>query len=551
MRRADALGTGALLVLVGKIAHGMPHVRDLPTADEGSYEANGLRLLWGLLGHGRAPRPPADWAPLYSTWVAAVGAFCRDPAWLFDVNWTLLVGICTVTLFLLARRLRQPVVASVVVAAAPLATGFFQIEPFPSLLFLAMVLLACLAASASASAQTRASVMAAAFGGAAFVRPEAALGYVVCLGALALELARSRPRRHLARSASSLLLALGVPAVLAVAFGDPLAGGRSFVAFSQHYAFTLTRREHLSGDPWMNYSGLVRRDFGESTTILQALAANPGALLAHTLYNLRELPSNVLDLCAVRTNAMRPASAPVQAASAVVLVASVVALVARLRRVPRALPLPDVVVASAFALACACAAPGVLLVFPRAHYLVASCGLGWLLAGAAMSEALRQRLPPWIPSSSVAARALGAVATAVGLWLLVPDPARSAPEPQPVRRAAAWLRSLELPDTPVFSAGVDLAAFAGVGGPFVAGWTKSEPLLDVFAREHIAVATLEERVLGREAYVDDPQVRAFLSDPAAHGFCEAYRDPGFIRIFVRADALPPGRRAGVCGDSPN
>jgi hypothetical protein len=480
-----------------------------------------------------------------------VGAFCRDPAQLFDVNWTLLVGSCTVALFLLARRLRQPVVASVAIAAAPLATGFFQIEPFPSLLFLAMLLAACLAAIASTSAQTRASVIAAAFGGAAFVRPEAALGYVVCLAVLALDLARSGPTRHVARSASSLVLALGVPAVLAVAFGNPLAGGRSFVAFSQHYAFTLTRREHLPGDPWMNYAGLVRRDFGESTTILQAFAANPGALLAHTLYNLRELPSNVLDLCAVRTNVMRPSSAPVQAASAVVLVAGIVALVARLRRIRRPVPQPDVVVASAFALACACAAPGVLLAFPRAHYLVPSCGLGWLLAGATLSEWLRQRLPAWMTSSSAAARARSAVATAVGLWLLVPDSERNAPEPQPVRRAAAWLRSLELPPTPVFSAGVDLAAFAGVSGPFVPGWAKSEPLLDVFAREHIVLATLEERVLGRDAYVGDPQVRAFLSDPGAYGFCEAYADPGFIRVFVRAQTLPPGRRARGCGDSQN
>jgi hypothetical protein len=152
-------------------------------------------------------------------------------------------------------------------------------------------------------------------------------------------------------------------------------------------------------------------------------------------------------------------------------------------------------------------------------------------------------------SPFAAARALGAVATAVGLWLLVPDSARNAPESQPVRRAAAWLRSLGLPATPVFSAGVDLAAFAGVDGRFVPGWAKSGPLLDVFAREHIALATLEERVLGRDAYVGDPQVSAFLSDPAAYGFCEAYKDPGFIRIFLRMQSLPPGRRIAGCGAS--
>jgi hypothetical protein len=114
-----------------------------------------------------------------------------------------------------------------------------------------------------------------------------------------------------------------------------------------------------------------------------------------------------------------------------------------------------------------------------------------------------------------------------------------------MRRAVAWLRSAGLSRVPVFSAGVDLSAFAGYDSPLVSGWAKDGPLLDVFEREHIGLATFEDRLLGRERFASDPQVGAFLLDPAAQGFCEAYAEPGSVRIFVRVPRgeACPGRPA--------
>jgi hypothetical protein len=532
MRRgADTLAVGALLVLAGKLVIGVAGFRDLPGADENYYETSGVRLLWALRAHETLPRQPADWAPLYSTWYAALAAVCPDPARLFDLSWALLVVLSTVALYALARRLGQSPVVSVVTATALLATGFFHIEPFPSLLYLAILLLGALVASTCPTWLSRTTAVALTFGCAVFVRPEAAVAYFATLVALAVWVARStRPRAAAAHAA----VALGPPALLALAFGNPLGGSRAFEAFAQHYAFTVTRREHLPGDPWMNFSGLVRRDFGDVAGVWQALAANPRALLAHALYNARELPSNVLDLCAVRTSVTGPSSPLVQGVSAVVVVAAVAALALRIRRrTPRVL---DVL----FVLACASAGPGVLLVFPRAHYLVAPCALGWLLATTEAVARVRARFPALaraaLPSWQ---RAASAVAAAGVLWLVVPAAWTSPPRPQPVRRTAAWLRSAHLARVPVFSAGVDLATLAGYDFPLVSGWRKNEPLLDLLARHRIGLVTLEDRMMGREAFADDPQVQAFLLDPASYGFCEGYREPGFVRVFVGAGALPP------------
>jgi hypothetical protein len=199
----------------------------------------------------------------------------------------------------------------------------------------------------------------------------------------------------------------------------------------------------------------------------------------------------------------------------------------------------DAAATAVFALACAAAAPGVIAVFPRAHYLVAPCALGWLLATTEAFAWLHGRLRAAPPSGSPWRQLPGAAAIAVALWLVVPRAASSPPQPQPVRRATAWLRSQALTCAPVFSGGVDLATLAGYECPVVPGWRKREPLFDLLEREGIGLVLLEDRMLGREAFATDPQVRAFLLDPDARGFCERYRDPGFVRIFVGALAQAP------------
>ncbi len=545
MRRADVLGIGALLVLASKLAHGIGEVRDLPTSDEAGYETSGVRMLWAILGHTPVRRPPAEWAPLYASWYGALAAVVRDPVRLFDASWAMLITLCVVGLFLLARKLGQGAAASVAIAAGPLATGFFHVQPFPSLLVLVILLAACLGATVCSTRIAQASVFTVAFGCAAFVRPEAALGFCACLSVLAVRAGRTLREGRWKSATVYLVSALGPAAVLAFVFGNPLGGGRAFEAFSQHYAFTLTRREHLAGNPWLNFANLVRRDFGGSTTVAQAFLANPKALLAHALYNVREIPGNVLDLCSLRTSVTRQASVPVQALSAIALVGCSIALVASLRRRPIE-GSADAFARAAFALACASAAPGVAIVFPRAHYLVVPCALGWVLASNTALKWLTTRVlrrpPPalaWMRGD--VSRVFAATAV---LWLLVPSAATSDPDPMPVRRAVAWLRAFRPTPAPVFSAEVDLAAFAGLEGPLTSGWTKHEPLLQIFRREHIGIATFEDRMLGRDNLAGDPDVAAFLATPDAYGFSEVYRDPGVVSVFVGPSAVASLAREG-------
>jgi hypothetical protein len=536
-RSGDLLGLGAVLLLVGKLTSGIGHVRDLAGADEATYGTTGLRLLASLRAHVRVEWPEPDWSPLYSLWYAALGALLPDRERLFDVEWSLLVALATMGLYVLSRMLRQSVTAAVAIAAAPLATSFFHTVTYVSHFYLVVLLAGCSIACACRTRHVRVGVLVATLGCAAFVRPEAALAFLACTAATALSIAFGP---NVARALWRALPAFALPGALLLVFGNPLAGARGFGAFSQHYAFALTRREHGSGDPWMNYEAIVRRDFGDAGSIRQALAANPSAVLSHAIYNLRELPGNVLDLFALRRSVTVPSSVPWQTASAVLVAIAAIALIARWRS-GAAGTTATTLVGRTFALACVAAAPAVVLVFPRTHYLVAPCAFGWLLAGTWLADVLRRSR--W---GRAMPRAVVFVGTLATLWWAVPSPATSVAAPQPMRRAVLALRSLHLGDAPVLAADDDLMTMAGYDDPVWSGWWKSEPLFSVIVREGIGIITLQEAVRWRSTFADDPDVAALLGAPGRSGFCAVYEAPGFVRVLARPQLLSAEQRERLC-----
>jgi hypothetical protein len=93
-----------------------------------------------------------------------------------------------------------------------------------------------------------------------------------------------------------VLLVAGCAVLLLCGLGNPLGGGRSFIAFGQHYAINVVTAEQLTIDPCTQYESIVARDFGEAATVRQAWQANPCAFLWHLAYNVSRTPEAVADL---------------------------------------------------------------------------------------------------------------------------------------------------------------------------------------------------------------------------------------------------------------
>jgi len=87
-----------------------------------------------------------------------------------------------------------------------------------------------------------------------------------------------------------LVGALGIPTALVFLHGSPFTGGRSWVAFSQHFSL----RNSLAGeDPWLDAGEIVGRSFPGVESIGQALLSNPSVFISHLFSNIAEFPTSL------------------------------------------------------------------------------------------------------------------------------------------------------------------------------------------------------------------------------------------------------------------
>jgi hypothetical protein len=230
----------------------------------------------------------------------------------------------------------------------------------------------------------------------------------------------------------------------------------------------------------------------------------------------------------------------------VIVIAVILCFVALRAEVPvSASPTPRGILALFFIVACAAALPGALVVFPRAHYLVAPCAFGFVLAGCGVLRvstwaARDDRGPRW---GLVAIACLGAV-----LACVVPSSAAAKVEAaaQPNRNAERALKRLALPRLHVLELSIGFAAIAGYDYPTWTGWEKTDPMYRFLTDRDIGVIVIWEPFLEHPAFADDPEARDLLSAPERRGWCIAYSDPQNYRVLVRTGALDDGERRRIC-----
>lgn len=87
-----------------------------------------------------------------------------------------------------------------------------------------------------------------------------------------------------------LVGALGIPAALVFLHGSPFAGGRSWVAFSQHFSL---RNSLVGEDPWLDAAEIMGRSFPGAESVGQALLTNPSVFVSHIFSNVAEFPTSL------------------------------------------------------------------------------------------------------------------------------------------------------------------------------------------------------------------------------------------------------------------
>jgi hypothetical protein len=399
-----------------------------------------------------------------------------------------------------------------------------------------------------------------------FVRPELFVALVLVTLGVACAAVRGVWRRtwrlvDVGRDVGVVLFLASLPFAV---FGNPLAGGRSLFAWSQHYALAQAMQHRTELNPWLNTLAIVTRDFDPVASIGDAFRANPRAFVANMIFNARLLPSRVQELLQPAPFAARTAG-DVVAATLVVLAAFAGSSFLALRHRPGALDDSVCLVFGVWLAVAATTLADVLVIHPRRHYLQVPTGIGLSLVSAGLGPAWAQArrcfraramptreisrpLPAWglvalcgallIVSPS---RAFGACPqTALGL---APAPTRPFAK---VRATVEALRALGLTrPVVVLEQGYSYAFYSGLEFDRLAEWTKDRPFTNFVQDNDVGLVVLSSDLSENRLFSGDPEYLRFAADPVSFGFRTVPVPGTSTRIALRSDYVGGARGASL------
>jgi hypothetical protein len=530
-------------------------VRDIQFDDETSYLYDGIRMF----ADGVAS---AERSPLYQLWYWLQSLIISDRVVLYYFNWSALLFVSLLTLWVLFRRLQVPRVLSIVLLTAFSKLSLFELCPYVTLLGMAGVGMAMLVALSGRSWVDTLSRLSAIFGILAFVRPEFTVSFL--LSFLVLAGVSWFENGAIVRKASALAISVAPFLLLLALFGNPLGGTRSFMAFGQHYSLNVVHSESLRVDPWNNWEEITKRDFGDAGSALDAWKANPKRFEWHVWTNVRNLRSVVfgmfvptVDLLRSRLTVVAGMFAPLQLQEvlgrfvlSLIFLGSLAGLHAMYTR--RAGNFwsenrPQILLLIVTVLAAAPSLISILLIFPGEQYLRAPClgimafsgwGLGKLVERLGFRSSDR-----WKPMVLAGVFCLAALPGRSGLapWYL--RHTVSGEEPGRLTNIATirYLQGLPL----VIEHGRTLSVLEpDYGRAVYAGWdfhrisqTECRPFSECIQRKRPEVIINNDRLEGYYLARDDVGYKKFLGQPNAFGYKRMDVPKQSVQIFVRNDIL--------------
>ena len=548
-RLVDGLLLMLLLGLSLKMSHDVWRVRDLGCEDEAAYMMVGS--LIPLLGP-----PPADLAPLYCLWYRALLVVQPDPARLFYLNWQMLAFLLSAGAYLLCRAAGGGRAAGLLAGFLVLASGLVEVYPYPTYLAVAILAFGTALASRARSWPWALMVLALTLLLASYVRPEFAVSFVL-LAVVALALAArmvARQPRQAVRLVFPVLVVLGAGGLFVRGLGNPLGGGRSFIAFGQHYALNVVTAEKLSLLPWIHFERLVARDFGEVSTIGEACRAHPRAMLWHLSVNARHLPGALRELVESKLDL------PPGAWSVLVALLGGAALFGGAGLVigQRALDRGGLaVVLVMLALLLIPTAASVLVIHPRAHYLmpVVVFSIALLVAGLGRWPRLQgawgrlDRAPALLGLFVVLLAVLPNKAHGWNVQRLLWKRPTALPPQLCQQKTVAVLRELHV-QTPcglLDHVGIGRTFYAGLPAHCVPSWNRKERFWDFVRQNGIGIIIIDVHLAHDATLGGDPDLLLLTTRKMTGDFVlfDVPETPTFIA--VRKDLLPDEVRKVASG----
>ena len=268
------------LVLTYKMAQRI----DVVATDDDVYFHNGLVATWQQL-------PPIQMAPLFSAWYLFIHQFTGDVIDTYYVSCTLLSILPGLLLYFLLRSMRIDVLICATLSVCFLFSQLnLPLQPKVSVFTLLFLMGGLIAANYQTNPIGKLTAAAISALLAAYGRPEFFLSFVL-LCVIALGFYLWQRRRATQPTPYPLFGAIGAAVLLVIGFGSPLAGGRSVIAFGQHFALNYSVwHPEIPASPWMHSGTFIKHGFGrEVTSLSDAFFLNPPLFLRHLGANIVNL----------------------------------------------------------------------------------------------------------------------------------------------------------------------------------------------------------------------------------------------------------------------
>src|SRR5918998_5127030 len=239
---ADGLAILFLLLAGLKFTYWLPLISDISMPDETYYLIRGVKLVQDGV-------PLAEDAPLYSAWYYVLSLLQPDRVTLYYLNYQAVTVLPPIFIFFLLRRYGLSTLAGMIISGLFLISAVnFPLMPKASHFALIIILLSLIAATYTK--RDTSAILLVCIGAllCSYVRPEFFLTYLLILMLYIMVVVTSRREIRIWRELLGLSAVLSVSALLLYVFGWPAfsssSGGRSFVAFGQHFSLN-----------WVHWSG--------------------------------------------------------------------------------------------------------------------------------------------------------------------------------------------------------------------------------------------------------------------------------------------------------
>ncbi|MDB9314334.1 hypothetical protein PN462_14565 [Spirulina sp. CS-785/01] len=536
--RIDLILGVCFAIAASKMMAWISRVTDLSLQDETIYLQKGVQLL-------QTGIPDPQWAPLYSLWYFALSGLTANNIDLFYLNFQFLVIINSVLFYIFLRTLQIKLVISIGSSFLFLIATLHHIQPRPThfalLCFLGVLILANLRRN-----NTQYYLfLTTGFAWITFIRPE----YIFSLLFMFIIVAQNGLNhwRNQQLSWKKIGLWIGVIILPFILFGNPLSGGRSWLAFSQHFSLNWVNWTDSSLNPWINHAQIMQQVFGTANSIPEALQNNPTLFIKHILSNSTVYFRNSLNLFlpvlgqyALRFFFLKRIYIVVLFAGIIIYLFFKKAQVINCLKTSQFQRLLVTFIAVFVAVL-----PSILLIFPREHYLVLQNTLILAIFAYLMSFVTPPLKLNWPNALSLGLVIILITPNLAFGWCLTPQFCLGKTETVTLERpninTVQFIKTLPLKTkTPInfLEAEGGYSIYISDNVQRVYEWQKYEtPFKQYQAEKNINMILLSEDLINHPFYRNDQQFKAVINSPQQYNY-QSFQIPKTpFTLLVKQDIL--------------